>query len=582
MRIYPLKWSYYMKRALKRTVPFLLALGILASVAWYLLVYDREFTRDMLISNARFYDARGNTKFAAMLYDLAYDYTGKDEDVAIELAQQYKADGNYTKAEYTLTNAIADGGTADLYIALCKTFVEQDKLLDAVNMLDHIANPEIKAQLDALRPQAPTPDFEPGYYSKYISVTLSCEEGTLLYTIDGEYPSTAEDAHTEPIVLPAGETKIYALNVAGNGLVSPLTILGYTVGGVIEEAKFADPEMESAIRAAIGADSDDMIMTDQLWQIRDFTIPQNAQVLTDLALLPYLEVIHADSYRFESLSFLSSLRELKQIHLTGCRFPTADLELLATLPVLERLTLSNCSLSTIAGLENAQRLTYLDLSSNTLRNLEALSSLPYLSELYLQHNAVTGLDMLSTLTSLQKLDVSYNSVTSVQPLAQCSKLTWLNVGNNLIQNLSGVEQISGLSSLFADQNQLSDVSLLSQCLNLTEVNLSGNALTSIQSLSGLSGLINLNCSYNALTELPSWPDGSALSVIDCSYNQIGSVKPLGNLEELTYVYMDYNQLTTLDPIAECFRLVMVNAYGNEIDDVTKLTDHNIIVNYDPT
>ena len=129
-----------MKRFLKSLVPLFLAAGILASVCWYLLVYDREFTRDMLITHARFFDSRGNVNFAARLYDMAYDYTGQDGEVAIELANQYKADGNYTKAEYTLTNAIADGGNAQLYVALCKTFVEQDKLLDAVALLDSSGN----------------------------------------------------------------------------------------------------------------------------------------------------------------------------------------------------------------------------------------------------------------------------------------------------------------------------------------------------------------------------------------------------------------------------------------------------------
>ena len=51
---------------------------------------------------------------------------------------------------------------------------------------------------------------------------------------------------------------------------------------------------------------------------------------------------------------------------------------------------------------------------------------------------------------------------------------------------------------------------------------------------------------------------------------------------MTYVYLDYNELDTLDPIADCYRLVLVSAYGNKITNISKLTEHNIIVNYDPT
>jgi hypothetical protein len=54
------------------------------------------------------------------------------------------------------------------------------------------------------------------------------------------------------------------------------------------------------------------------------------------------------------------------------------------------------------------------------------------------------------------------------------------------------------------------------------------------------------------------------------------------MEHLSYVYMDYNKLTSVDAIAECYRLILVNVYGNEIEDVSALTAHDIIVNYDPT
>ena len=42
-----------MKKAVRIFIPLLLVLVILASVAWYLFVYDREFTRDSLLSQAR-------------------------------------------------------------------------------------------------------------------------------------------------------------------------------------------------------------------------------------------------------------------------------------------------------------------------------------------------------------------------------------------------------------------------------------------------------------------------------------------------------------------------------------------------
>lgn len=571
-----------MKRFLKRLVPLFLALGILASIFWYLLVYDREFTRDMLITHARFFDSRGNTDFAAQLYDLAYDYTGQDEDVAIELANQYKADGNYTKAEYTLTNAIADGGNAQLYIALCKAYVEQDKLLDAVAMLDSITDPALKQELDRMRPAAPETNPEPGFYNKYIAVDFKPVEGKLHYTTDGDYPSIQDAPFAEPYTLSAGETVIHAITVAENGLVSPLAIVSFTVGGVIEEAVFSDAAMELALREQLAIDPEDPVMTNQLWDVKEFAVPEDTQDLSDLRYLTNLERLAIPERRLDSLSFLSSLGYLKELDLSGCRFPAADLEILTGLQDLEKLNLAGCGLSTIAELSGADNLIYLDLSSNTLRNLEPLTTMTALQELYLQHNAVTALDQLSSLTSLEKLDISYNSVTVLSPLAACPKLSWLNAGNNQIAQLEGIENFSSLTHLMLDHNLLTNVNIIRKLTGLNVLNLSNNAISNIDSLASLVNLTELYCAHNELVHLPVWPESTPLTILDISHNQIGSLSPLAKLEDLTYVYCDYNWLTSLNDIAGCYRLVMVSAFGNEIKDVSYLTEHNIIVNYDPT
>lgn len=570
-----------MKRILKGLIPLVMTAFILFTIGWYLFDYDREFTRDFLISQARFLESQGNSDFAARIYDLAYDYTGKDDDVAIELANQYKADGNYTKAEYTLTNAIADRPSLDLYTALCKTFVEQDKLMDAVAMLDNISDPALKMEMDRLRPAAPEPVTAPGYYNQYITLDFIPADGKLICTVNGVYPSVLDEAYTELVTLPGGETTVYAIRVADNGLVSPLTLVGYTIGGVIEKAEFEDPAMELALREMLNIPSEDPVMTDMLWEITELTIPAEAQSLADLKYLPYLEKLTIQDRKLDSLSALASLVKLKELDLTGCRFPSDEMTVLAALPDLEKLILADCGLSTIADLSGAMQLSYLDLSANTLRNLEPLMPMVTLQELYLQHNAVTSVDALVTLTELKKLDVSYNSIASIQPLNGCTKLELLYAGNNLLTNVEGIEALSALTHLNLEHNQLTNVAMLAQITGLQELDISNNQLEYINELSALTALTKLDCSNNSLYYLPIWPEGSVLGTLDASHNNIASLSPLAQLEELTYVYVDHNQLTTLDPIAECYRLVMVSAHGNDIRDVSKLTSHNIIIYYDP-
>lgn len=571
-----------MKKLNKILVPILLVLVILGSIIWYLFVYDRDFTRDFLLQQARYHDTYGNARIASLFYDLAYEFSDQDENVAIELAQQYKADGNYTKAEYTLSNAVADGGTVELYIALCQTYAEQDKLLDAVNMLDNVTDPAIREALDELRPAAPTANYEPGFYNQYIQLELQHNGETLYYSDEGEYPSIHGLTYDGPIQMPGGETTIYAVSVAENGLVSPLSVMGYTVSGVIEPAVFMDTAIEASVRELLNADSEDTLYTDDLWNITEFTVPENATILEDLALLPQLQKLTIHNNTIGTLAYLSNLSALSELDLSGSRFPSEDLSVLANLPRLTRLTMENCGLSTIAAMTDIQNLTYLDLSSNTLRNLDALSSMTTLTELDLSHNAVTNLSALSTLGNLEKLDVSFNALTSLAPVATCLKLTWLDAGNNQLATVSGVDNLPELTYLSVEYNSLTDVSPISHCTTLVELSISGNQITDISSLSTLMSLDIFDFSYNAVSALPVWADGCPLRIVDGSYNALESVAPLKGMDKLTYVYMDYNKLTSVDDIAECYCLVQVNVFGNEIKDVSALTDHDIIVNYDPT
>lgn len=571
-----------MKKATRILVSALLALLIIVSIVWYLFVYDRAFTRDSLLGQARFQDLHGNSRLSSWFYDLAYDFSGHDENVAIELANQYKKTGNYTKAEVTLTKAINSEPTTELYCALCQVFVEQDKLLDAVNLLDNIPNAAIQAEIDALRPSAPAGDHDPGYYSQYIDVQLTSSADTIYYTTDGDYPTTAGPVYSEFITLPAGETSIYAIGVNSDGLVSPLTVLGYTVTGVIEEVTFVDSAMESAIRELIGVSADAVVYTNQLWSVKEFTVPETASTFSDLALMPYLEELTIQDHTLDSLSSLATLTKLATLDLSGCRFPSEDLAVLASLPALTSLTLSDCSLSTISSLAGANSLTYLDLSNNTVRNLEALTPMSDLAELFLQHNAVTDLSALSGLANLEKLNLSFNAVTDLSPLALCVRLSWLDVSNNQLNSLYGVTSLPMLTYLSLEYNSLTDVSDLAGCTGLTSLNIGSNSITDISALSTLTKLEYFNFSSNQIEALPDWPDGCALQIIDGSYNALSSIDMLQKMQSLTYVYMDYNLLTNIDALADSYCLVQVNVFGNQISDVSALREHDIIVNYDPT
>ena len=574
-----------MKRAIKITFAVLLIIAILASIGWYLLKYDPNFTRDILVDQARRAERRGDHHTSARLYDLAYQHSGNDETVAIELARQFRTIGNYTKAEYTLSHAIADGGSIDLYIELCKTYVEQDKLLDAVTMLDNVSDPTIKAQLDILRPEAPVTDQAPGHFSDYISISLQAKDGTIYATSDGSYPSTSMEPYAGPIQLSAGETKLQALVVGSNGLVSPLNISVYTVTGVIEPVTLTDPAIDRAVRQILQVSDDHTLYSNELWTITTMEIPTDAQTLDDLKWLPCLQQLilrgHEES---RDLSPISTLTALEGIVITRSTLSGDDLKIIAQLPKLDSLTLSACSLSGIDPLSAATGLTRLDLSDNSIRDLTALSFMPDLTYLDISYNVVDSLEMLSGMSDLTELYAASNMVTTTAPLSGCTSLSYLDLDDNHITSIDGLSSIPGLRTLHLGNNQLTNIDALASNVTIGDLDISRNAITDIQTLSSLTELVLLDFSNNQIAGLPVFSKDSPLVSIDGSDNQLTALDQLGGLSNLNMVDMSNNPgITSISALVDCPLLVEVNVFGTGVTDVSPLTDNdrNVIVKYSP-
>ena len=572
-----------MKHNTKRIFALLLALAVLGSAIWYIVIYDRDFARDMLLSQARYLDANGKSDVATWFYDQAYLFANNDEDVAIELANQYKASGNYTKAEFTLTRAISDGPSVKLYTALCATYVEQDKLMDAVSMLDKVSDPVIKAELEALRPATPVLSMAPGYYTEYITLDISTENSRLYVSRDGEFPSVQEDAYTGPIELPQGETTIYTVSIGDNGLVSSLGVHGYTIGGVIEPVTFADAAIEAQVRDLLQIDEDSVIYTDDLWAITSFSVSTEATVYTDLSKMIYLKDLTILDAVAEELTCLSALQDLEKLTIARSEPGKDILSVIASLPNLRQLTLAHCSISDITPLVAAMNLEYLDLSYNSIGDVSPISTLPKLETLYLANNALTDLTVLSGLPNLKVLNVSYNSLTTVAPITGNMTLTELHAGNNMIVSLGALNNLPNLTKLDLNNNSLTDVSVLGNCPELKVIDISNNKLTDIQALSSLMKVQSFNCSYNSITALPDWSAASSLVNLDASYNLISDLTPLRQMMCLNILNMDYNpELSDITPIAYCPVLIEVNLFGTKVIDVDILTQQSIIVHYNPT
>ena len=571
-----------MKKAMRIILPILLTLVIIGCMIWYLFVYDRVFARDMLLSGARFSEEQGYFSLSTWFYERAYDLASQDgaskDQVAIELAEQYQKNKNFTKAEFTLTNAIADGAGIDVYIALCKTYIAQDKLYDAVKMLDTVSNPEIKAQLDQMRPETPKLSHESGLYNQYLTITITAKGGKLYTAAGGKYPSTKTAPSTKPINLAEGENSIYALVLADNGLVSGLATGSYTIGGIIKEIDFADPAIEAEVRRLLNVSDERILYTNDLWKLTEFTVPEDAQCYDDLQHMKNLTALTIEDGVQGNLTYIGQMLNLTDLTIKNTIVDKDAVDAIGKLSIIKNLTLQGCNLTNISVFANLTAVENLDLSHNVISDISALSAMKKLKTVNLEHNVIAAVSALTGLTAIETLDLSNNNISSLAPITDIATLTWLDAETNIISDLGELSGLTSLTYLNLKSNKLSNVGKITNCSNLVELNIASNSLYDISKLSGLLKLERLDFSYNQVSVIPTFISNCALVTIDGSYNSITDVSPLSGLENLNNVYMDYNsELSSIQSLTACYNLIEVHVYGTKVTDIIDLVNMSVVV-----
>ncbi len=518
-----------------------------------------------------FYANRGAEAMASDNYDTAIArYTRAWEsdnsrwDTAIKLGQCYAETDNYTKAEYILVSAITKNpDIVDLYATLSRTYVAQDKLLDAEAMLSRTSSQIVADALEIMRPKAPTISPEAGYYANEIDISLTHADGAAYLSIDGEFPSLATDSYTAPITLPAEESIAIAVVVSDDGLVSPVSTSGYTIGGIVEDVTFRDQALGDFIHETLGLEDSQAVTTEDMWSITQLDLPDTITDLTDLAICRSLTQLSIHNVYGMDFSVLSQLKSLQTLDLSSSTVSTKGLQAIGSLPNLTTLNLASCGLTDISPLATVTQVKDLNLSGNAITTIDALANLP----------------------ALTHLNLSTNQIDSITPLAPATGLMELNISSNLIPDLGSLKDKTSLTSLIASDNVIASVAELSQCTALTNLDLSYNQLTDVEALGLLTNLETLNLSTNQVATLPDFTGHEQLHIFKANNTQITEVTALEGLAYLNYVAIDHTLVADLTPISTCNTLVMVDAFATPItslDVVDAMVEAQIIVNYDPT
>lgn len=552
-----------MKYILKIFLIVLLVVAIIGAACWFFLVQRPDLTMSVFAHwGDYFYDA-GRYNRAVSLYETACKLSPENANLPVRLAQAYINSGNYTKAEYTLVSAITNNPeSVQLYVALSKTYIEQDKILDAEQMLDRITSADVKAQIDALRPNAPVLSPESGYYSEYIDVSVTATGGTAYLAVNQDYPSIETDAYEAPVTLEAGDSKVVVVTVAENGLVSDAVYGGYTIGSVVEEVKLSDSALDSYVRELLGKSASDTIMSDELWELEELTLPEGVQDISDLTRFAGLKTLTIQNATGLDLSVLPQLTTLQTLDLSGTTLPTSTLDAIGTLPELKKLVLQSCAVTAINPLVGLSNLEYLDLTNNSVSDLTAITALEHLKDLYLTNNPVKSITYLNSCLELERLHIENCGVSRLSSLA----------GNTSLQEL------------YASNNEISDISVLSDCVSLSVLDISDNQVKDISVIANLPELTYFLASHNQIESLPAFDTANCKLVrINVNNNQLTDLSPLKGLPALNYIFADYNQISDISGLEDCPLLTQLNLFDNPVNEaqVKALQEIGRIVNYTP-
>jgi hypothetical protein len=315
-----------------------------------------------------------------------------------------------------------------------------------------------------------TPTGEVAIRGSAVQITVSEDGTTLVCNLEGDIWAIAQGVELQ---VPQGECCVIR-----PGEPPELVIA------------FPDPNLEAAIREAIGKPTGDIYPSD----------------------LEGLTSFDAQGRNITNLSGLEYCTGLTELHVLYNEI--RDISPLTSLTSLTYLDLQGNQISDISPLANLTSLTWLSLWSNQISDISPLASLTRLTTLGLHQNQVTDISPLASLTSLTVLGLWSNQIASILPLASLTNLTILMLSANPISDISPLASLTGLGILTFRNSHVDDISPLANLTSLTWLGIDGNQISDISVLANLFSLKQLELHNNQISDISPLVDNEGLSAGD--------------------------------------------------------------------
>ncbi len=141
---------------------------------------------------------------------------------------------------------------------------------------------------------------------------------------------------------------------------------------------------------------------------------------------------------------------------------------------IERLDLSDGSITDLTGLEHAINIGFLNIRYSQITDLTPLAGLPNLRHLIITHSPISDITPLSGLTALRSLWLQSNQISDITPLAGLFNLESLYLSYNQISDITPLSGLTALRELYIVSNQISDVRPLLGLSNLEHLQIWDN------------------------------------------------------------------------------------------------------------
>jgi Leucine-rich repeat (LRR) protein len=517
-------------------------------------------------------DGRPERAIELLLPEL--ERTPRDIELRLKIIGLYIQTNNFSRAEYLLFHgSLERAGQVELFRQMSYVFVMQDKLHEAVNLINDMSNPNIRNALLSERPPAPIFDPPPGDYREELTISVTVPEGHICYlSLIGEVPALS-DVYKEPIRLPQGITEIRAVTISPQGLASDWSVVKFRLDDVIEPVIFEDAEIERIAREMLNMPTG-IIISDRLQTITELIIPEplDYKTLNDLRHFSRLETLklvgNGTSADISALSYLSRLTTLSLTHFGIDSF---SIEAIGQVYWLEHIDLSHNNIVLLEPLRYLTDLKTLVLNSNNILDLTPLEGLTKLQRLRLNQNAVESTRPLYGMTDLVELEMSHNLVSSLRGLASMTNLVLLDLSNNSIESRE-IGHLAGLSSLrsldLSANRSLASLELLGDMSGLENLTANNCAITDLTGLEGLTGLVFLSLNDNLLESFEGIDNANLLKILWANKNEIATLQHIAQLEKLEELHIEHNKLPNLSRIRELPSIKKIYAFGNPITQTT--------------